>query len=284
MPVSVSVPVRAVVSVLPLLSFLAGCGPAVVDLYSPALSPVPSAYDDREWATVLRENVKDDLVDYEHLKTHQEPLSRYLGMLAVVGPTKTPSAFGSRTSRLAYYLNTYNAAVLKAVIHRGVPQTVHDARLVPFEHSHRIPVDGVLRSLAELREMARAESNGDARIEFALCDAAMGSPPLADQPFRIDTLTRQLRDLARGAMENHRQVRIDHERQRLLISVAIYRSRDAFTAYYTSQTGSRSASILNVLLQLADGTRRAWLNTAVGYKTGVIPFDRALNRWLPPAA
>jgi hypothetical protein len=37
--------------------------------------------------------------------------------------------------------------------------------------------------------------------------------------------------------------------------------------------------MLSVLLLMAGGVRREWLNTAVGYPEGVIPFDRALNAW-----
>ncbi|UCG15287.1 MAG: DUF547 domain-containing protein [Phycisphaerales bacterium] len=261
---------------------VAGCGLATVDLYNPAWapSPAPTSYDDRDYATVLRENVKDGLVDYDHLKAHQEPLTRYLGQLSVVGPAISPDLFPSRSSRLAYYINAYNAGVLKAVLHLDVPQTVHDARMKPFDHGYRIKVDGAMRTLAKLRDLARKESHGDARVEFAMCDAALGSPPLADQPLRPDTLSRQLRQLARNAMDDRDQVRIDHEKRKLLVSVTIYLNVDAFIEHHTRQTGSRFGTMLSALLQMADGARRAWLNTAVGYDIGMIPFDRSLNRWM----
>jgi hypothetical protein len=260
-----------------------GCAPPIVDLYDPAWAPaqVPTRFDDRDFATVLRENVKGGLVDYEHLAAHREPLDRFLGMLAVVGPQSTPGLFASRSSRLAYYLNAYNAGVLEAVLSQSVPETIHDVRLRPFEQSYRLLLDGRRQALADVREAARRESNDDVRMEFALCSAAKGAPPLLDQPYRPDTLHRQLRRVAQDAMDNQAMVRIDHENQRLLVGTVIFLHRDAFIAYYGQQTGARTGSILDALLQLASGARREWLNTAVGYDVGVIPFDRGLNRWTP---
>ncbi len=256
-----------------------GCGPAVVNLTNAAWapSPVPTKYDDRAWATVLRENVKDGRVDYNHLKAHPEPLQQYLGLISLVGPTSQPGEFPSRSSQLAYFINAYNAGVLQAVLYRGVPETVHDVRLPPFEEGHSIVVDGVPRTLALLRQLVWANSSADARVEFALCDAALGSPPLANQPIRPDTLRRDLRELAAAAMANGRQIRIDHERRELLVSRAIFLHQPEFLEFYARQTGSRTGSLLSALLQLADGPRRDWLNTAIGYRIAAIPFDRNLN-------
>jgi hypothetical protein len=260
---------------------LGGCAPTVVDLYNPSWAPaqVPARFDDRDFATVLRENVRDGLVDYEHLAAHRDALERFLGTLAVMGPQSTPGLFVSRSSRLAYYLNAYNAGVLQAVLSQSVPETMHDVRLRPFEQSYRLLLDGRRQTLAEIRELARGESNDDVRIEFALCNAAKGAPPLLDQPYRPDTLHRQLRRVAQDAMDNEAMVRIDHENQRLLLGTVIFLHRDAFIGYYAQQTGARTGSILDALLQLASGVRREWLNTAVGYDVGVIPFDRGLNQW-----
>ncbi len=263
-----------------------GCGPSVVNLTNAAWvpSPVPVKYDDRAFATILRENVKDGLVDYNHLKAHPEPLQQYLGLISMVGPTTQPGEFTSRSSQLAYFINAYNAGVLQAVLYRGIPETVHDVRLPPFEKSHSIVVDGVPRTLAVLRQLVWANSSADARVEFALCDAALGSPPLANQPIRPDTLRRDLREAAAAAMANGRQIRIDHERRELLVSRAIFLHQPEFLEFYARQTGSRTGSLLSALLQLAEGPRRDWLNTAVGYRIGAIPFDRNLNLWTRTSA
>ena len=134
---------RMRIAALAAILVVAGCGPPQVDVYDPETTPAPApgtAYDDRDFATVLRENVKGSLVDYRHLAAHPEALDRYLGLIAVTGPATTPSAFTARSSRLCYYLNAYNAGVLKTVLYMGTPETVHDVRLPAFNAGHRIKV------------------------------------------------------------------------------------------------------------------------------------------------
>ncbi|MFH0983283.1 MAG: DUF547 domain-containing protein [Planctomycetota bacterium] len=259
-----------------------GCAPATIDLVgnTPATQPVPQVFDDRDWATVLRENVRDGLVDYDHLLTHSEPLTGFLQLIARVGPGATPDLFATPQAKLAYYLNAYNAGVLQAVLHEKVPATMYPPGRSSLDYRYRFRVDGRLATLGDLRDSARDASAGDARIEFALCGAAVGCPPLCDQPLRADTLTQQIEELAREAMGRPCMVQIDHLQQRLLIGLPIAERREAFLAYYRRLTGATSPTLLNVLLQMADGVRREWLNTAVGYREGIIPFDRALNRWV----
>ncbi|MCH7813531.1 MAG: DUF547 domain-containing protein [Planctomycetes bacterium] len=258
-----------------------GCAPPSVDLFDQTARPTsaPAKYDDRDWATVLRENVKDGLVDYDHLGDHAAPLERYLALVALVGPLQTPDRFASGSARLAYYLNAYNAGVLRAVLYEQVPATMHDVRRPSLEHGYRLLVDGRPMTLAELRQAARKESLGDARIEFCLCDAARGSPPLRDQPYRPGVLEEQLAAAAREAMDNPNLVMVDHERERLNVALVIQQHRQEFLDSERRQTGTNSPTVLGGLLHLAGGMRRQWLNTAAGYELGVIPFDRSLNRW-----
>ena len=260
---------------------LCGCAPATIDLFEPVpvSTETPEFFDDRNWATVLRENVRSELVDYDHLASHDEPLTRYLQLIAQVGPESTPEFFKDSQFRLAYYINAYNAGVLRAVLHEKAPETMYATGKLSLDYRYRLRVDGRLVTLHDLRAAARAAGDLDARVEFALCGAAMGCPPLSDQPFRPDTLSQHLERLAHRAMELPQMVRIDHQRQRLLIGLPVSQRREDFLTHYRKLTGVSCATLLNVLLQMADGVRREWLNTAVGYREGIIPFQRKLNRW-----
>jgi len=268
-----------------LLLLLAGCaGP--VDLSDPTTltSDAPSSYSDRDWATVLRENVKNGLVDYDHLAAHAEPLRQYLAMVARFGPQTAPESFGSQWSRLGYCLNAYNAGVLAAVLHARVPATMHEVGGPSLESGYRLLIDGQPLPLGDLRSAAWAESGGDARVEFCLCDAAKGSPPLQSQPFRAESIEQDLRRVAREAMDSSSMVSVDHENERLLMGLVIWHRRAQFLDLHRRLTGTRSPTLLSALLHMAGGVRREWLNTAVGYRVGVIPFDRSLNRWTATAS
>lgn len=257
-----------------------GCGPTL-NLYDPGqtLPPPPPSLDYRDWATVLRENVKDGLVDYEHLATHAQPLEKFLMLMASVGPGATPGLMPTRAARMCFYVNAYNAAVLKAVLKAEIPDTMHDLGRPRLDHAYRVMVDRQPWTLWQLREAARTESDGDARVEFWLCDAARGSPRLQAQPLLAASADEQLRRAAVQAMSDSAMVVVDHAKERLDVAIIIGQRREAFIDYYKRQTGARKGTILNVLLHLAEGMRREWLNTAVGYSPGRIPFDRKLNRW-----
>ncbi|MCP4594278.1 MAG: DUF547 domain-containing protein [bacterium] len=257
----------------------AGCASLSTDLslYIPTVEGLPEVYDDRSWATVLRENVNDGVVDYEHLASHARPLQVYLQLIARVGPVSTPTPFAEPGDRVSYYANAYNAGVLAAVLYEKVPPTMYPVGRSTLDRRYRLRVDGRTMLLADLRAAAREASDGDARIEFALCGAARGSAPLSNQPLRGPMLERQLEALARSATSQPHLVQIDHEAQRLLVGLPIAEQREAFLAYHSRTTTATPATLLGTLLQLAEGTRREWLNTAVGYREGVIPFKRALN-------
>jgi len=263
---------------------IAGCSSPAANLFDPsrkAPAQSPSVYDDQAWAAVLRDNVRGGLVDYNHLAQHPESLEAYLAHVEFVGPESSASFFRESLAPLAYYLNVYNAAVLQAVISQGIPDTMHDARRPPLEHYYRFRVDGRIVTLAQLRQRVREASAGDARVELALCDAARGSPPLTAHPLRPYDLRERLGELTRQAMDNPAMVQVDHERQRLLVGLPIWAQREDFKALYCRETASESATMLNCLMHLASGVRRQHLSRATGYDLRLLPFNRALNVWLP---
>ncbi len=263
---------------------LAGCGHPKADLFDPqAVRPAeaPTVYDDRPWADVLRTCVRDGLVDYETLKRDPSKLDAYLDQIAFVGPVTTPSFFGDPSARLAYLINCYNACVLKAVLSADIPSTMHDVAMRDLEYDYRFRIDGKIVSLADIREQAAEESKGNARFHFALCSAAKGSPPLADQPYRGNGLTERLNELAMRSIDNPKMVVVDHERQQLLVSLDIWTNREAFYSLFRNETRNTTATMLNCLMHLAGPQRRQFLARASGYRVTPLPFDRALNAWSP---
>lgn len=265
----------------------AGCGPKTTDIVIAEMGPGvdagsavtdPMVYDDRDWATVLRENVGDGLVDYVHLAAHREPLDRYLARINVCGPRSTPDAFPSREDRVCYYVNGFNAGVLAAILRAGVPGDVSSVADGWLQDRFRVRLDGEWVRLREVESKLVEESGDDGRVLFALCDGAAGSPPLHDQPLRPGGLDETLRLLARKAMDDHRIVAVDHARQELLVATWLTARQSWLIGSYERRTAARDATMLNVLLEFAGSTRRDWLNTAVGYPVRMIPFDRRVNR------
>jgi len=272
-----------------LLAMLAGCAakPAV-NMYKPedlaaTDAAQPATYSDTDWAEILRDNVHDGLVDYRHLTAHAEPLKRYLDLVQHVGPQSTPDQFREPNAALAYYINVYNAGVLDAVLRAGVPITMYDLELPPVERGYRFLVDGKPHTLGDIHALAEQSAEGNARVELALSGAALGTPPLANEPYRPFDVRQRLLDLGELAVSNPHLVRVDHEHQELLVGLPIMAQRDAFIEMYKRETASPSGTMLNCLMHMAGSNQRAYLARATGYDVHILPFDRTLNAWKPNA-
>ena len=263
---------------------LSAAGCAVITL-RPAPADVPqeppTTWDYREWATVLRENVRDGLVDYAHLKDHRQPLDRFLGGLSVVGPKNRPELFKTRGDRAAYWINAYNALVLRVVLERYPVETMYGLADPALEADYQFPVDQRMLNLLTIKEELREVGRNDTRVMFCLCAAAKGAPPLVAEPFQGYDLERRLRETARAAVSNRNMARIDHVNRKLLVWFDLFSGQREIVGQYERRYRTRGATLLTVLNTFADSRRRGELAAARGYKVEPLPFDRSLNLWKP---
>lgn len=264
------------------LTCASGCAVATITP-SPEHVPLaaPAAWDYRDWSTVLRENVRDGLVDYEHLKAHREPLEHFYGAVSVSGPQSTPALFKSPTDRAAYWINVYNALVLRAVLERYPTETMYGLQGPALETDFMFHVDRRTMNLLAVKKKLEEVSRNDPRVTFCLCAAARGCPPLAPEPYHGFDLERRLRETARQAVDNDDLVRIDHMKRRLLVWLDLFSRRKELIARYERRYRTHGATLLTVLNTYADSRRRGELATARGYKVEQLPFDRRLNIWKP---
>jgi hypothetical protein len=261
------------------------CG-CVRGLLSSPLGPVqtrgptassPSA-DPWAWDRCLQENVRDGLVDYAHLAGWPEPLDCVLAYLASgVEPND------SGASRIARWINTYNALAMRAGLERYLATGGGMAKArAPSEDEYRFRLYRKPVTLVDVRHRLLAAAGQDARVILAMCPAA-AEIRLPDRSFQADLLDRQLSTTAAQAVSNPELVRVDHENQTLWVADAIGRQTQTFVRWYERMTGAKGAHLFDALLGMADDGCRRTLNTAVGYRIVVRPPDRRLNVYTPPA-
>lgn len=262
------------------LCLLTGCAAVLRPKSEFVPNTPPQAFDDSDWATVLRENVKTGLVDYNHLSAHRAALDRFVALISVVGPDSTPDLFSSPEAELAYWINAYNALVLYAVLEVYPTPTVYDLTMPRIEHDYRFVVDRKTVTLFDLEKRMDTVETTSPFAALALCRAARGSPPLASEPYRAATLDSQLDAQLRRIVENDAYVRVDHADMKLLLGVDLLAVKERLIEYHRQRTQGGGGTILSALLTVVPSAeRRRELNRAVGYRIGTIPFDRRLNYW-----
>lgn len=257
---------------------LAGCGPTLIRP-DPSMrrADYPDRFDVRDFAVVVRENVRDNLVDYQHLKAHPDALERFLAYVSEVGPLSKPNQFRTPQERTAYWINAYNAAALRFVLQQYPTDTVYPLVGPSFEYDFAFPVDGRPMTLHDIEVRAFRDSREDVRVLFALCAAARGCPPLQNEPFYGADLPRRMALTARLAMANRNLVRRDDSAQMLLVWWPMLARRDEFIRFYERRNATHGATLLNVLLDFSGQQERLFLQSAIDYDIGAISFDRRLN-------
>ncbi len=170
-----------------------------------AAQPLPSH---TPFTELLSRVVVDDRVDYAALAADRAPLDRYLDSLAAVTPPALQAA--SREDRLAFWINAYNACMLRLVVDHypirrervglfqrarivaaGYPEnSVWQIRDV-FSRDH-CRIAGADRSQDEIEhEIIRPEFQ-EPRIHFAVNCAALSCPVLWPEAYEGSRLDEQL--------------------------------------------------------------------------------------------
>src|SRR5262245_32832654 len=77
------------------------------------------------WTKVLTRYVDDSgRIDFDSLRQNHADLDRVVAFIAAVDPDSQPQRFLDKHSRLAFYINAYNALALDGAVPHGVPQSM----------------------------------------------------------------------------------------------------------------------------------------------------------------
>ena len=181
--------------------------------------------DHTPFTRVLQQVVRGPLVDYAGLVEFRGDLDRYIASLGATAPATLEAS--PRDAQLAFWINAYNACMLKLVtdhypIQRGgaglfgsirnlvagyPANSVWQIREVFSRHHCRVA--GAQRSQDEIEhEIIRPRFN-EPRIHFAVNCAAQSCPVLWPEAYEADRLDAQLDRAVRQLMSGSAHFRID---------------------------------------------------------------------------
>jgi len=202
---------------------LAGILPPVVGVAQ--TSATPALPDHAPFSAILEQVVEGPLVDYARLTELRRELDRYIGSLGATRLATLEAA--PRDDQLAFWINAYNACMLKVVVDHYPIQTggvgllgsirnrlagypsnsVWQIRDV-FSRDH-CPVAGEFRSQDEIEHEIIRPVFEEPRIHFAVNCAARSCPVLWPEAYVGDRLDEQLDRAVRELMRNPAHYRIE---------------------------------------------------------------------------
>lgn len=256
----------------------------------PRSAPGPQSASDEGFHAPLDElldlYVRDGFVYYRALKSDRARLDRYLARLDV--PAAVYNGW-SRARQLAFWINAYNACVLRTVIDHYPIRGRTPA--YPPDSIRQIPgaFDGIRYRLAgrsvtlDEIEYQILPAFEDPRVYFALGRGAAGSPRLRSEAFTADRLESQLALATREVMTTPEHVRVDEVADELLVTAVIGWHDAEFARAFGGPTDGPFAArspieraILELLAPYLLPRERALVarNT---FSVRYLPFDWRLN-------
>jgi Protein of unknown function, DUF547 len=188
---------------------------------------------------ILDVYVRDGFVYYNALKIERGALDRFIASLD--GPGAAAQAKGSPAAQRAFWINAYNAIVLRTVIDnfpirgRSSAYPQGSVRQIPgaFERlTHRVAGRAVTLDGIEKDILAPL---GDARVFLALGRGTIGGGRLRSEAFDADTLDAQLEKVAAESLSRKEIVRVDQTANVLEVSPIFSWREDAFVATFADK-------------------------------------------------
>lgn len=173
----------------------------------------------------------------------RDRLGDYVARMAAV-----PISLYNRAEQMAYWINLYNALVVRLILDHYPVASIRDIESSPGSPragvfaEKLVEVEGTPVSLNDIANRILRPIWRDPRVHYALSCGAMGCPNLQPEPFDGDQLERQLSKAAMAYINDPRCIRIDGARLGLS---SIYR-------WYRDDFGGTDRAVINHLLAYAE--------------------------------
>lgn len=170
-------------------------------------------------------------------------LERYVMHLAEV-----PISTYARAEQMAYWINLYNALVVRLVVDHYPIASIRDVGGPPGVpgagpwRQELVTVEGVPLSLYDIANRILRPIWHDPRVHYALSCGAVGCPNLQPEPFEGSRLEQQLNEAAMAYVNHSRCVRIEGDQLGL----------SSLFRWYQDDFGGTDRDVINHLMAYAE--------------------------------
>ena len=153
-------------------------------------------------------------VNYAKLKANPEKLEKYLDLLAVANPTEL-----SYNAQLAFWVNAYNALVIKGVIDHYPTTSVRKIKWFGgFFYRFKFQVAGETYTLNQIEHGIIRTEFVDPRIHFVLVCASTSCPPIENSAFSAEDIEERLETATFNFIQDPENIRLDRAKRRVYLS------------------------------------------------------------------
>ena len=168
-------------------------------------------------------------------------LGDYVARLAAI-----PISAYNRAEQMAYWINLYNALVVRLVVDHYPIASIRDIGSGPGApggpwSETLVEVEGIPLSLHDIAHRILRPIWKDPRVHYALACGAVGCPNLQPEPFDAQQLDRQLSEAAMAYINDQRCIKIEGDH---LALSSIYR-------WYRDDFGPTDRDVINHLMAYA---------------------------------
>lgn len=244
----------------------------------------------QHFAAALEQYVDDTgLVYYQGLKANPQELKEFVTQVDQLDRA-VYEQWGDQT-KIAFWINAYNALTLQAIIDNyPIQVSFWKAAIYPKNSIRQINgvwdelqfgVMGKKMTLDEIEHnVLRAEFN-EPGIHIALVCAAIGCPPLRNEPYSGKHLDAQLNDQARKFLNNPIKFRLDTRTATVALSpIFKWFGADFVKTYGTdkrfSDRSDPERAVLNFISAYLDDGDLSYLTTGA-YSIDYLDYDWSLN-------
>ncbi len=246
-----------------------------------------------DYARVLKKYVDaNGMVNYKELKNDRGGLDAFVGSMA--GLKRQNYDKWKDQDKIAFWLNAYNGFTLKAIIDNyPIKSSFFRSRVYPKNSIRQIKgvwsklkfdVMGSKLSLKHIEHEILRKEFDDPRIHVAMVCAAMGCPPLRNEPYEGKKLDGQLDDQSRKFLSNPLKFR--HEKNALYLSpifkwfgkdfIKTYGSKEAYAGYE-----GKEGAVLKFIVKYLKEDQKAWVKSGQRQEIEYQGYDWTLNEQQP---
>ena len=238
-------------------------------------------FDHSNWGRVLKKFVTETgRVNYAALKADSADLDDYVAQLGERSPVSHPQEFPTRNSQLAYWINAYNALVMKGVIEKWPVKSVLDIGFLPhsFFWRKKFFVGGEKYTLNTIEKDALRRKLAEPRIHFALACASNSCPRLQRVAYTPENTERLLEEGARFFINEPRNLKIEAAQDRVVVSRIFTWYRKDFENYLRARNISGNGNLLLDYVKLyANETNRRALDALRKPRVEAFHYDWGIN-------